>query len=90
MVRRVGHFDVLFIERYQYGERFFHRKVKIFNHSRIPQTAYKHLSSKSSSTVRNHRAGPTTFVYTRVANLGDFSPNKANLGDSFEKCSGHF
>jgi hypothetical protein len=34
MVRRVGQFEVpvpvLSIERYQYGERFFHPKVKIF------------------------------------------------------------
>jgi hypothetical protein len=53
-------------------------------------SAYKHLSSKSSRTVRIRRAGPKTFVYTRVANLGDFSPKKGKFGDSFEKCSGQF
>jgi hypothetical protein len=30
--------------------------------------------------VRNRQAGTKTFVYTRVANFGDFSPKKANLG----------
>jgi hypothetical protein len=89
MVRRVGHFEVLFIERYQYGERFFHRKVKNFPRTRNPPSAYKHLFSKSSRTVRNRGAQPKTFVYTRVANLGDFSPTKNN-GVSFENCSGHF
>jgi hypothetical protein len=36
------------------------------------------------------RAGPKTFDYTRVANVGDFSHKKSKFGDSFEKCSGHF
>jgi hypothetical protein len=30
MDRRVGNFEVLFIERHQYGEEFFHRKLKFF------------------------------------------------------------
>jgi hypothetical protein len=75
MVRRVGHF-----ERYQYGERFFHRKVKNFHLMRNPPSAYKHFSSTSSCTLRNRRAGPKTLVYARVAKLGYFSPKKANLG----------
>jgi hypothetical protein len=40
-----------------------------------PLTAYKHFSSNSSRTARNRRAGPKTFVYTRVASLGDFPLN---------------
>jgi hypothetical protein len=30
--------------------------------------------------VKNRRAGPKAFVYTGVANLGDFPPKKANFG----------
>jgi hypothetical protein len=80
------HFGVLFIEEYRYGEKTVHRNVKFFPRTGNPPSAYKHLSSKSSRTARNRWAGPKTFV----ANLGDFLPKKANLGDSFEKCSGHF
>jgi hypothetical protein len=40
--------------------------------------------------VRNHRAGPKTFVYTRVANLGDFSPKKGNLGIVLKNVLGIF
>jgi hypothetical protein len=29
---------------------------------------------------KNRRAGPKIFVYSRVANLGDFLPKKGNLG----------
>jgi hypothetical protein len=72
MVRRVVHFVVLFIEEYRYSEKTFHRNVKIFPRTGNPPTAYQHLSSKSSRRVRNRRAGPKTFVYTRVANLGNF------------------
>jgi hypothetical protein len=90
MGRRFMHFGVLFIEEYRYSEKTFHRNIKIFPRTGNPPTAYQHLSSKSSRTVKNRRARPKTFVYTRVAYLGDFSPKKSKFGDSFEKCSGHF
>jgi hypothetical protein len=51
---------------------------------------YKQLSSNSSRTGKNRRAGPMIFVYIRVTNLGDFSPKKSKFWDSFEKRSGHF
>jgi hypothetical protein len=80
MVVRFVHFGVLFIEEYRYGEKTLHRNVKCFPRTGNPPTAYQHLTSKSSRTVRNRQAGPKTFVYTKAANLGDFSPKKANLG----------
>jgi hypothetical protein len=79
MVRRVGHFEVLVIDKYRYGERFFHRKVKIFHLTGNPPPAYQHLSSKSFRTARNRRAVPKLLVDIRVANLGDFSPKNANF-----------
>jgi hypothetical protein len=45
-----------------------------------PPSAYKQLSSNSSLAARNRRAEPKTFVYTRVANFGDFFPKKQILG----------
>jgi hypothetical protein len=78
--RRFVHFGVLVIEEYQYGEKTFHRNVKFYPRTANTPTAFQHLSLASSRTVRNRRVGPKTFVYTRVANLGDFSPKKANLG----------
>jgi hypothetical protein len=54
-----------------------------------PPLAYKQLSSNSSRTVKNLRAGPKTFVYTRVSNLGDF-PLENQRGIIFEKYSWHF
>jgi hypothetical protein len=80
MVRRFMHFDVLYIQEYQYGEKTFHRNVKIFPFTGILLTSYQHLSSKSSHMVRNCRAGPKTFGYTRVANLGDFCLEKQIWG----------
>jgi hypothetical protein len=43
-------------------------------------SAYKQLSSNSSHTGKNFRAGPMTFVYSRVSNLEDFSSKKSKLG----------
>jgi hypothetical protein len=40
--------------------------------------------------VRNRQAASKTFVYTRVANLGDFSPKKANLGILLKNVPGIF
>jgi hypothetical protein len=67
-----------------------HRKIKFYLRTGNPPSAYQQLSSNSSRTGKNHRDGPKIFVYIRVANLGDFSPKKANFWDSFEKRSGHF
>jgi hypothetical protein len=78
MVRRVGHFEVLFIQRYQDGERFFTVKLKIFT---VREICHQRIT-------RNRRAMPKTFVYTRVANLGDFSPKKANLGSLLKNVLG--
>jgi hypothetical protein len=88
MVHCFVHFGVFFIEEDRYGKKTFHSNVKFFPRAGNPPTVYQHLSSKSSRMVRNRRARPKTFVYTRVAN--DFSPKKSKFGDSFEKCSGRF
>jgi hypothetical protein len=50
MVRRVVHFAILLIEKYRYGERFFHFKVKIFHHTENPPSAYKQLSSNRATS----------------------------------------
>jgi hypothetical protein len=79
--RRFIHFAGLFIEKYRYGEKIIHRNVKNFHRTVSPPRAYKQLSSVSSHTVKNRRAGPKTFVCTRVANLGYFPlKKKTNLG----------
>jgi hypothetical protein len=89
MFRRVVHFAVLCIAKYWYGEKIFHLNGRFFPFTGNPTSAYKQLSSHSSRTGENRRARPKKFVYIRVANLGDFSPNKAHFGGSFEKPSGH-
>jgi hypothetical protein len=48
------------------------------------------LSSNSSRTGKNCLAGPKIFVYIRAANLGDFSPKKANFGILLKKAQGIF
>jgi hypothetical protein len=40
--------------------------------------------------VRGKNAGPKIFVYIRVANLGDFSPKKANFGNLLKNSQGIF
>jgi hypothetical protein len=39
---------------------------------------------------KNRRAGPKIFVYIRVANLEDFSPEKANFGILLKNAQGIF
>jgi hypothetical protein len=55
-----------------------------------PPSAFKQLSSKSSRTGKNRRAGPKMFVFIRVANVGDFSPQKENFGILLKSAQGIF
>jgi hypothetical protein len=82
MVRRLMHFEVLCTAKYRYSENFLHRKIKFYLLTGNPPSAYKQLSSNSSRTGKNRRAGPKIFIfiYIRVANFGDFSPKKQILG----------
>jgi hypothetical protein len=55
-----------------------------------PPSAYKQLSSNCSRMGKNCRAGPKIFVYIKVANLGDFSPRKANFWILLKNAQGIF
>jgi hypothetical protein len=79
MVRCFVHFEVLCTAKHRHGEKFLHRKIKFYRPTGNPPSACKQLSSNSSRTGKNRRAGPKIFVYIRVANLGDFSHKKANF-----------
>jgi hypothetical protein len=50
--RRFVHFEVLFIDKYRYGESIFPRDVKFCPRTGNPPTAYQHLSLASSRTGR--------------------------------------
>jgi hypothetical protein len=63
MVRRFVHFEVLCIAKYRYGEKICHRNGRCFPLKGTPPSANKQLSSHSSRTGKNRRAGPKKFVY---------------------------
>jgi hypothetical protein len=90
MVHRFVHLEVIFTSKYRCGEKFLHRKIKFYLGTGNPPSAYKQLSSNNSRTGNNRRAGPKIFVYVRVANLGDFSPKKANFGILLKTAQGIF
>jgi hypothetical protein len=50
MFRRSVHFEVLFIDKYRYGENIFPRDVKFCPRSENPPSAYRHLSLGGSRT----------------------------------------
>jgi hypothetical protein len=75
---------------YRYSDIFFPRNVKFFPCTGNPPSAYKQLSSNSSCTGKNCRHGPKTFVYNRVANLGDFSSKKEIWGFLLKNVLGIF
>jgi hypothetical protein len=70
MVCRFVHFDVFCTAKYRYR----YGKIKFDLCTGNLPTAYKQLSSNSSRTGKNRRAGQKIFVYIRIANLGNFPP----------------
>jgi hypothetical protein len=81
------HFEVLCCAKYRCDENFLHRKIKFYLRTGNPPSEYNQLSSNSSRTGKNRRAGPKIFIYNRVAN---FSPIKANFGILLKNAQGIF
>jgi hypothetical protein len=80
MVRRFMYFRYFALQNTVTVKSFCTVKLNSISRTGNPPSAYKQLSSNSSSTGKNRQAGSKIFVYIRVADVGDFSPKKQILG----------
>jgi hypothetical protein len=73
-----SHFEVIGTAKYRYGETFLPLKLNSISAREI---CHQRINNYLQTVlVRGKIAGPTIFVYIRVAYLGDFSLKKANFG----------
>jgi hypothetical protein len=75
MGRRSVHFEVLCTAKYTVTVKNF-CTVKLNSIFVLEICQHRINNSNSSRTGKNRQARPKIFVYIRVANLGDFSPEQ--------------